>query len=288
MLLLLIGFLPLTFLFAEAPTNEDTRNFLARLTKEADRFERNAHRFMGVETLRQTQPQGTRFSTGPRGTITQLPEAVHEIVSEYGWVSADEPGGSLKEVRLVLTVDGLKWKQGKKDLNALAGRIGTRDGKNRGKTLESYEDYGLRGFLSDSGQIILLFARNGVERYEFQFDRSENAGVLGNVNIYRYQQIDGGQALTIYGGKEPIRQKMKGEVWVRASDMLPLRVTLESNHSLDGNEIHDVTAVSYEMSRWGMLLPSHIDHRQYVDKRIFVVDEFSYDKFKEVISGRMR
>ena len=146
-------------------------------------FERNAHRFVGNETLRQTQPDGTRFGTGPRGITTELPGVVHEIVSEYGYISSDEPGGSLKEVRLVLTVDGLKWKSGKKDLSDSGGTDRQSDAKNRGHTLESYEDYGLRGFLSDAGQLILLFARHGVEKYEFMFDRSEIGAARSHVGL---------------------------------------------------------------------------------------------------------
>lgn len=273
---------------AAVPTADQTRRALARLGQEADRFERNAHRFTGVETLQQTQPAGTRFSTGPRGIATRLPEAVHEIVSEYGYVSSDERGGSLKEVRLVLTVDGLKWKTGKKDLNDLANRIGTRDAKNRSRTLESYEDYGLRGFLSDAGQLILLFSRGAVEKYEFIFDR-QDYGESGQPSwVYKYQQLDGGQAFTIYGGKEPIRQRLHGELWIRPNDLTPARVTIDSTHTMNESEVRDVTSVEYEMNQSGLLLPSRIDHSQFVDKQLFVIDRFTYTGFKQTVRGKIQ
>jgi hypothetical protein len=283
MFALALGVMVLTAASAQQPTAEQTRLVLSRLAQEADRFERNAHRFTGIETLRQVQPEGTRYSTGPRGITTKLPEAVHEIVSEYGYISSDEPGGSLKEVRLVLTVNGLKWKRGKKDLSDLANRIGSRDAKNRGRTLESYENYGLRGFLSDAGQIILLFSRGGVERFEFSFDRAESGAW-----VYKYRQIDGPQALTIYGGKQPIRQKLQGEYWARSSDATPLRVTLDSAHQSNEIDIRDLTMVDYEMSRWGLLLPTRIDHRQFTGNKLFVVDEFRYKEFKQVQPGKIR
>lgn len=276
------------FVFAQQPSPEQTRSVVARLAREADRFERNAHRFTGLETLRQVQPAGTRFGKGPRGITTRLPEAVHEIISEYGYISSDEPGGSLKEVRLVLTIDGLKWKTGKKSLNDLAGRIGASDAKNPARSLESYEDYGLRGFLSDAGQLILLFSRGAAEKYEFAFDRTETDAVHGPTHVYRYQQLDGGQALTIYGGKEPIRQKLHGEVWSRTSDALPFRITIDSTHKMNESEVRDVTAVDYEFSRWGLLLPSQINHRQFVDTQLFVTDEFTYTGFKQTIPGKLR
>lgn len=283
-----LSLLAASVMVAQRPSAEQNRAVLARLGTEADRFERNAHRFAALETLRQVQPAGTRFGVGPRGVQTKLPEAVHEIVSEYGFISSDEPGGSLKEVRLVQTVDGLRWKRGKKDLNDLANQIGTRDAKNRGKTLERYEDFGLRGFLSDSGQVILLFARRGVEQYEFSFDREELPSVGGPAWVYRFQQLDGGQAFTIYTGKEPIRQRLRGELWVRASDSAPSRVTLFSEHEANGLPVRDVTMVDYQSSRWGLLLPARIDHKQYVDGKLFVTDEFSYANFKQVQPGKVR
>jgi hypothetical protein len=42
------------------------------------------------------------------------------------------------------------------------------------------------------------------------------------------------------------------------------------------------------MSRWGFLLPSYIDHRQFVDGTLFVADEFRYTDFKEVLPERRR
>ncbi|HYP08396.1 MAG TPA: hypothetical protein VER03_19335, partial [Bryobacteraceae bacterium] len=258
-----------------------------RLGTEADRFEANAYRFIGLETLRQTQPAGTRFSTGPRGIVTGLPAITHVVVSEFGFVSSDEPGGSLKEVRSILTVDGVKWARGKKELSQLANGIASRDARNPAKTLERFEDYGLRGFLSDAGQLILLFARRWAEKYEFTVDR-DGIDTSGPVWVFRYQQIDGNAALNIYGEKEPMRERLAGEVWLSAGDGLPVRITIEAKYVADATQVRDVTAVSYQMSQWGFLLPSAIDHRQFVDGSLFVIDEFRYEGFKEVLSARPR
>src|SRR5262245_14178534 len=86
-----------------------TEGVVERLAKEADLFDRMAHRVAGVETLRQTLPRGSRIAKGKRGVETVLPEQVKEIVSEYGFIALDERGGSIKEVRVVLTVDGQRW-----------------------------------------------------------------------------------------------------------------------------------------------------------------------------------
>ena len=46
--------------------------------------------------------------------------------------------------------------------------------------------------------------------------------------------------------------------------------------------------VDYQIDQWGLLLPSKIEHRQFVDKQTFVIDEFTYSDFKQVQPGRMR
>ena len=272
---------------AAAPTSEQTRAVLDRLGREADQFERNAHRYVGLETLEQLQPEGTRFSISKRGLETKLPAAKNVVVSEYGFISSDERGGSLREVRSILTVNGQKWKRGKKDLKDLATQIAREDAKNHVRSLERFEDFGLRGFLQDAGQLILLFARSGTERYEFTFHRDATS-LAGPVWVYKYRQIDGPAAFTIYGQKEPIRQRLEGEVWLSRGDGLPVRVALHSNHSVKGSQVRDVTVVDYAMSRWGFLLPLRIDHQQFVDGELFVADEFTYTDFREVISGRPR
>ena len=75
--------------------------------------------------------------------------------------------------------------------------------------------------------------------------------LTGASYVYRYQQLDGGQALTIYGGKEPIRQKLHGELWVRTADQLPFRITIDSTHQMYESEVRDVTAVDYDIEPLG-------------------------------------
>ena len=122
----------------------------------------------------------------------------------------------------------------------------------------------------------------------FNFDRSDNVGVHGSMWVYKYQQLDGGQAFTIYGGKEPIRQRLHGELWIRPSDLTPFRITIDSTHAMNEAEVRDLTAVDYEISQWGLLLPLRIDHRQFVNKELFVVDQFTYANFKQTIRGKLR
>jgi hypothetical protein len=110
-----------------AQTAADHQEVLANLGREADLFERSAHRVVGRERLTQTVPDGVRIGRGMRGIETRLPGFTREIISQYGFVSLDEPGGNIREVRHVLTVDGQAWNKKTKSLASLAQEITGKD-----------------------------------------------------------------------------------------------------------------------------------------------------------------
>jgi hypothetical protein len=260
-----------------------TQSVIERLGREADLFDRSAHRVIGVETLRQTLPKGSRVSRGRRGVEVVLPEQVREIVSEYGFMAVDERGGSLKEVRMVRTVDGTKWKKGTKGLDSLARTLSATDDKKKRSLLESFENFGLQGFITDLGQLILLFARGLVANYEISWE-----GRLFDLDVYRYTQLGGTDALTVYEGKMPLRLKLQGKIWVRRSDFLPVKITVESTREDKKSIIRDLSVVEYAPSEFGFLLPKRIVHQQFTGSQLFVRDDFSYSNFKQVLPGAAR
>jgi hypothetical protein len=269
--------------------HDDTKAaMLARLAREADLFERLAHRVQGKETLRQTLPHGTNYARGPRDSKIITPEVVHEIVSKYGFLPVDEKGGSIREARMVLMVDGLRWSRGKKSLDSLAEEITVQGDKQSRRLLERWEEFGLRGFITDLGPLILLFARGNTKLYEFTFLSTDTTDPLVPINIYRYRQIEGPEKFTIHSDGQPIRQRMEGRVWVNAADQTPVRISFESNHDAKHARVHDVSIVNYEQSDFGCLLPVHITHQQFVDGELFVFDDFVYSDYKQVVPGSGR
>lgn len=268
-----------------AQTATDHQAVIARLGKEADDFERNAFRVTGTETLRQTVPAGVRSGSGPRGIQTRLPERTIEIVSHYGFISVDEPGGSLKEVRSVLRIDGLVWNRKPESLARLAKELTGSDDKAKHRALEKFEEYGLHGFVTDLGQIILLFARGGADRYEIGFDKVDDAAYW----VYNYAQIDGKEALTVYGeGNAPSRQRLKGKIYVEASDKFPAKISIDVDREIEGIRIRDVSTVEYAPSSFGCLLPARIVHQQFVGTTLYVTDVFEYTDFRSVLPRRSR
>ena len=79
-----------------AQTTADHQAVFLQLGREADQFERSAHRVVGRERLKQTVPDGVRMGTGMRGIETRLPGYTREMISQYGFVSMDEPGGAIQ------------------------------------------------------------------------------------------------------------------------------------------------------------------------------------------------
>jgi hypothetical protein len=259
-----------------------TQRLVERLAEEADLFDRSAHRVAGIETLRQTLPRGSRVVRGKRGVETVLPEQVREIVSEYGFMAVDERGGSLKEVRLVKTVDGQRWSKGNKGLDSLAKTLSATDDKKKRSLLEAFEDFGLQGFVTDLGQLILLFARGLVSNYEIRYHGKDIHDAL---DVYEYTQLGGTDAMTVYEGKMPLRLRLQGKIWVRPSDLLPVKLSVDSIREENDSIIHDISVVEYAPSDYGCLLPKRIIHQQFVGEHLFVEDDFKYRDFKQVIPG---
>ncbi|HYO81853.1 MAG TPA: hypothetical protein VES20_10655 [Bryobacteraceae bacterium] len=277
-----VALLGITIL-AQTPPNH--QSVLARLGREADLFEQNADRISGTEILTQTIPRGARTRTGPRGIEVALPEVSREIVCDYGFVSMDEPGAPLREVRVVRKVDGQVWRKKTTSLDQLAREISGRDAQARRRQLERFEEHGLVGFITDLGQLILLFARGGVSRYEIRHERQDDAGYA----VYTYVQLDGSEAFTVYGeSKEPVRQPMKGRIWIETGTGLPMRISMESERPVGKAMIRDVSTVEYARSSVGFLLPARVVHQQFVGTSLHLTDHFEYTGWREVGPPRRR
>jgi hypothetical protein len=262
---------------------------LARVTQEADAFYRSAHRIAGTETLRQTVGDGVRTSRGPRGAEVLLPSRTTEIVSEYGFIAADEPGAPIREVRRVLTIDGLPWNSRRtRDADTLADQIRATRQKDRRKSLERFEEHGLFGVATDVSQMLLLFARGGAAKMELVYDRDEPSGPHGTLVVFRYNQLEGEEGVTIYEGDEVVKKKSMGELWVRATDLVPVRVTMNSVREVNDEALRDVLEVRYDMGPFGFVLPSYARHQQFAGGEVIVTTEYTYTSFREVLPDRRR
>jgi hypothetical protein len=258
---------------------EDThRAAVARLGREADRLAENAHRVVAQETLEQNSLDKKRMSRGRRPGEPWPPVVKRQVVSQYGYFMI---GGQIREMRQVISVDGKKTGGGVNPLDMLALGVTSDNDSKRLRLLEQFEKHGLHGVATDFGQLILLFAKGNTQKFEINYTRSETVDKQDFL-IYTYQQMDGPESFTIFESDRPVKMKLKGEIWVRRTDLLPARVVLDVEHDEKKEKVRDLSHVDYAISAFGFLVPSFVEHQQFRNGMLHVEDRFTYTPFTEI------
>jgi hypothetical protein len=262
--------------------DELTKKMTARVSEEAEAFQRLAPEVLGQETLHQRsmKPEG-RFH--PRvGNGVQKPEYQERtIVSEYGFTAL--AGLDLHEIRQVTSVDGKKIQDTKKAQEGLAKAITAHDDGRKKELLKQFEKYGLLGAVTDYGQALLLFTRRNVEHYEFTAKGTNWLGGVG-VYVFGYRQIDGPETVTLIEEKNNDQVKhlrLEGEVWVRRDDFVPVRVTIMESQGNGEARVKEEASIDYAMSAFGALLPVKTEHRETRGGKIAAENDFHYVDFKK-------
>lgn len=255
---------------------------LARVAEEAEAFRSAAPKVLGEETLRQRAVSKlARFR--PRiGGDTKPPEVKYktrEIVSEYSFSTLRESPNVLHEFREVVAVDGRPVKTREMARRTLTLGVTSQDDRVKKKMLENFEKHGLVGAATDFGQVILLFGKRRFDDYQFAFagkSRIREQDVIG----FSFRQREGKESMTIFEGRRVIRRPLQGELWVRETDYLPVRVVLSALHEQGANTAVDEATVDYSMSKYGALLPDSVVHRQRVAGQVVVENAFQYASYR--------
>jgi hypothetical protein len=270
---------------------------VARLPEEAAALARVAPQVLGRETLEQRAvkpPPRFRFRIGKSATQQSEPEWQRRtLVSEYAFTTYSSDGG-LHEVHQVISVDGHPVKNAGPDA-LMRIILATGDDRKR-ELLEQFAGHGLRGAVTDFGQLLLLFTPANIVRYEFVYRRSSELNGTPAL-VFQYRQIDGPDSFTVIeaepgdAGRGRTRSvRATGEIWARASDYLPLRVTLTSETNAseanmpgkdsENEAVREEAAVDYEMSPFGALLPIRTEHREFRGGRLVMENLFTYSDFR--------
>ncbi len=281
--------LPIFLLIPLLRADDVTKKMMARVSEEAEAFQRLAPEVLGEETLHQRSMKPTpRFRPRVGNGVTTAPKAVYQertIVSEYGFTafSGEGDAASLHELRQVISVDGKKVSDAKKAQAALAKAITANDDGRKKALLKQFEKYGLLGAVTNYGQALLLFTRRNMERYEFTAKGSnwlngEKALVFG------YRQIDGPEAVTLIEEKKNDQVKhmrIEGELWVRSDSYVPVRIIMQASLAGEQDQVKEDAAIDYAMSAYGALLPVKTEHRETRGGKIAAENEFVYSNFKK-------
>jgi len=259
---------------AIASADERTRKLAARLPEEAALFVRESTKVVSDETLHQRALKEVAVDSSGRAKA-QWQDRV--IVSRYGFVSFREAPETLREMRQIQSIDG-KISKSDKSLKSVAAAVSAGDERQKRKLLEDFEKAGLVGVATDLGQLLLLFSGRKIQNYDFSFQSQRFVGTE-RVMVFTYSQIEGG-GMTVYRGKDTMRPKLNGEIWVDA-DYRPLKVTLNSVvESADKKVIRQEIEVRYGPSVLPCVLPTRAHHRELHDGVPQVENDYVYSTFR--------
>ena len=262
--------------------DERTQQLVASLSREADAFRKIAPDMVGQETLfqRAVKPQKGGLRIRVCASAQKPAEPVWQerrILSEYSFASFAGEGGALHELRRITSVDGRSLQDTKKAQLELAAIVTAADDKRKKELLEQFEKYGLVGAVTDFGQLLLLFTSGDVLHYEFTYRRVENQG-NAHLLVFGYQQIDGPEGLTFIDARRReagLNMRIGGEVWVRETNFIPVRITLATSK----DDIREEASVDYAMSPYGALLPFWTEHHELRGGKVVAENKFSYSEF---------
>jgi hypothetical protein len=275
-----------------ARADDRTQQLVASLSREADAFRKIASDLVGQETLfqRALKPPKGGFRIRVGASARNPPQPVWQertLRSEYSFAAFAGEGGALHELRRVTAVDGRTVQDAKRAQQELAAIVTAADDKRKKELLEQFEKYGLVGAVTDFGQLLLLFNSGDVPHYEFTYRRVANQG-NARLLVFEYQQIDGPEGLTVITaqrgarrGQNPQTLRIGGEVWVRETNFIPVRITLATSQGSGPDLIREEASVDYSMSAYGVLLPFWTEHRELRGGKVVAENKFSYADFRK-------
>ena len=261
--------------------DDGVRRALDRLAEEASAFQSIASDVIGRETLRQraVKPAKRRFRPSFSNAPAPAPEwQEREIESEYGFAML---GGGLREFRRPLAVDGRAVAARAGTVEQLGSIIQRGDEKTRRRLLEDFERLGLIGTATDFGQILLMFDARGQQRFEFRASGTRLTGAEP-VLVISYRQTSGGGGVTMWSDSQPgATEPARGEIWARASDGLPLRITIATVFAGQKGGIRQEAEIDYAASPLGALLPAAVVHRELRAGGMTAENRFTYSAFRK-------
>jgi hypothetical protein len=282
-----IAFLPALLLRAQSPPVLD--EYLDALARTAATFAATAPGLTAQETLDQRGRRGfVKTLRGRKDEIknldVSLPEdfRTHHVVSSYALAEIGE-GRVLHEIRTIITMDGKTLATADEARRTLTLGLRSADDGTKRKLLEDLDRNQLEGAATDFGQLILLFKKRLQKDYAFSLAGDQQLGGEP-VAVLGYRQISGAQGLTVFRDRTENLQPATGQVWLRRKDLLPIRITMNTEESLSKKlTIRTLALVDYMPSPFG-LVPASVIHMQFlsagpVNDKLMVENDYHYTDY---------
>jgi hypothetical protein len=268
-------------LSATLPAQSDPIRMLDRTIREAQVFREKASSATAVETLRQRSlvvPPHSRVAIGAAAADPLRPRYfAHEIVSEYSvaFLKGSSPL-QLVEFRELVSKDGAPVATREKARHTLAQDVQAGEDHIRRRILQELTALGLVDVATDYGLILLAFTREAVGELEIT---PAGQGFVGaeESSCFHWRQTAGG-ALE-FRGRKTAHLPMQGDLWIRRSDGVPLRISCWIEHPEGKRVLRDEGVVDYVPSGLGFLAPVTAAHRHFVDGQPLTENVYSYEAF---------
>ncbi len=205
---------------------------------------------------------------------------MRQLVSEYSvGTLKDSASGDLVEFRQVISVDGRAVQSAESARHALSLGIQSADDRLRKRMIEEFAKHGLVDIATDYGIILLAFGKRGLEHMKTSLGGESRVGADTSRAIFWEQTSDAGAELE-FRGRSVTRRPMRGTLWVREPDGLPLRVEAMAESAEREHTFRDQATVEYVLSTHGFLTPVSVRHRHLVDGKLVTENLYRYEPFK--------
>lgn len=257
---------------------------LSRAAEEAEVFRQNAPKALSQETLEQRAlmaPSRFHLRAGASATKTDpLRIQVRQLVSEYS-VGAlkDSASSDLVEFRQVISVDGRPVQSAESARHALSLGMQSADDRLRKRMIEEFAKHGLVDIATDYGLILLAFGKRGQEHLKVALGGETHVGA-DTARAILWEQTSAAGAELEFRGRTAARRPMRGILWVREPDGLPLRVEAMAESAEREHTFRDEATVEYVLSTHGFLTPVSVRHRHLVDGKLMTENLYRYEPFK--------
>ncbi len=203
-----------------------------------------------------------------------------EIVSCYALSSFKSSPEALHEFRQVVSVDGKIVTPEDSARQKLRATLTSTDAAKKALVTD-FEKSGLTIAATDFGQLVLLFTKANLRKYAFE---SQSTGLVGadRAIVIAFHQNAGNESVKIVEPGKQVREPLSGQLWVRESDFLPLRITLNVLRRQQHEEIRDEARVDYESKANGTILPASVVYRRYVNDELHVENIYEYSDWQLV------
>ena len=127
--------------------------------------------------------------------------------------------------------------------------------------------------------LLLLFTTARRGDTEFTFGGRETSPA-GSAWVLRYRQTAASGALTEFRNSRQLKHLPEGTIWLREGDLLPLRITLETEEYVTAKyRFRNEAEVEYRPTPFG-LAPHLVVHRQLLNGELLVENRFSYSAWR--------